>query len=209
MTSSATLFTAERLAAAVDYPTYAAQLDRLVAEGRTTGPDQSEFMVHYTLMNQHRMRRIYLHTKLNESLVAAAAAIVQPQLWLVLTEAWCGDAAQNVPVLARVAETNPNIKLRLLYRDEHLPLMDAYLTNGGRSIPKLIILRENDLTKLGTWGPRPAAIQTLMTAWKANPEGRSKMQVIEDVITWYNHDKTQSMQAELEALLRQIASGTA
>ena len=198
---AATLFTPERLAAAIDYPTYAAQVDSLVALGKTSGPVQNDYLANYTRLNQARMRRIHTHVELLPELQAAIIALATPQTWLVLTEAWCGDAAQNIPILARLAALNPNIKLRMLYRDEHLELMDAYLTNGGRSIPKMIVLRDSDHTVLGTWGPRPAAAQAIMDAWKQDPRGRTKEDVIQDVVAWYVQDKGQSLQRELLQLL--------
>ena len=59
--------------------------------------------------------------------------------WLVLTEAWCGDAAQSLPIINKMAEVSDNITLRLILRDENLDVMDQFLQNGrSRSIPKLI-----------------------------------------------------------------------
>lgn len=123
-----------------------------------------------------------------------------PAIWLVLTEGWCGDAAFNVPMLAAIEKAVPEkVKLRFLLRDSNLELMDAHLTDGGRSIPKLIVLSE-DLQELGSWGPRPAALQSLMKTWK-NQE-LSLKQIIPKVHDWYEHDKTQSMQGEILELVK-------
>lgn len=113
----------------------------------------------------------------------------------MLTEAWCGDAAQNLPVIAKVAQLNPHITLTLLLRDEHPEIMDVYLTHGGKSIPKLIAVAENG-TELFTWGPRPEALQELVEAYKANPD-RPYAEFLEEVQRWYNADKTESVQREL------------
>ena len=59
-------------------------------------------------------------------------------IWLILTEAWCGDAAQNIPTIEKIARENDRIKTLYLLRDENLELMDKYLTGGARAIPKLI-----------------------------------------------------------------------
>lgn len=123
-----------------------------------------------------------------------------PAFWLVLTEGWCGDAAFNVPMLAAVEKAIPEkITLKLFLRDSNLELMDAHLTEGGRSIPKLIVLSEN-LEELGTWGPRPAALQELMKVWKA--EGLSLKEIIPRVHNWYNLDSTRSVQEELISLVK-------
>jgi len=118
--------------------------------------------------------------------------------WLVLTEGWCGDAAFNVPMLSAIEKIMPaKVKLRILFRDSNLDIMDANLTDGGRSIPKLVVLDQN-LNQLGNWGPRPAALQLLMKAWKA--EGLDLKHIIPKVHEWYNADDTQSLQQELVAL---------
>ncbi len=78
--------------------------------------------------------------------------------FLVIAADWCGDAANTVPVLARLADLIPGMELRILVRDQFPAIMDAYLTNGSRSIPIAIALDEQ-FSELGHWGPRPAALQ--------------------------------------------------
>ncbi len=95
-------------------------------------------MAEYTRLNQYRMHRLDKTVKLDLDLQQLAFQINAPQTWYVLTEAWCGDAAQNLPVIAKVAALNPHIKLTMLLREEHLEIMNEYLTHGGKSIPKLI-----------------------------------------------------------------------
>ena len=120
--------------------------------------------------------------------------------WVVITEGWCGDVAFNVPLLAALEKAAPEkIKLSLFLRDSNLELIDAYLTDGGRSIPKVIVLNQ-DLKELGTWGPRPAALQTLMKQWES--EGLVLKDLIPKVKEWYDADNTRSIQEELSALVR-------
>ena len=64
-----------------------------------------------------------------------------------------------------MAEVNSNINLQLVLRDENLELMDLFLTNGGRSIPKLIAL-DKDLNILFTWGPRPQTATNMVLDYK-------------------------------------------
>ncbi len=184
------------------YPEYEALIDGLLAENKTTGPDQNPKMVQYTQMNQVRMTRLARTTTLLPDVQEALAHLNRSLQWLVLTEAWCGDAAQNVPVLAKIAEASAGkIALKLVLRDENLELMDRYLTNGTRSIPKLICLDAATGQELGTWGPRPAAAQELYHAFKANPVG-TKKELIQNVQLWYARDRTNSMQHEMAQLLR-------
>ena len=186
----------EHIAGAMTYEQYLALTDGLLAQGRTTGPDQSEPMIHYTELNRQRMRKWDKITTLGAALVQKLADFPFPMTWLVLTEPWCGDAAQNLPPIARMTAANPDITLRLLLRDEHLDIMDAYLTGTSRSIPKLIALETATLRELGTWGPRPAAVQELVVAYKKDPKGVPQPQFYEQIHAWYAHDRHQHLQQE-------------
>lgn len=191
-------------AAGMDYAAYRALHEQVVAEGRTTGPKQTPELADYTRLNLQRLKRLETQYPLTEALTQAAKAVNQPQQWLLLTEAWCGDAAQSVPIIARITDLNPNLGLRLVLRDEHPTLMDAYLTNGARSIPKLIILDEQ-FKELATWGPRPVVLQQLVLQWKAEAATTGR-DWHTDVQVWYNQDKTQSLQAAFEKLLRSLTT---
>ena len=184
---------------AINYETYVHLLDDLLAQGRTTGPDQSEAFIHYTQLNQQRMHRLGKTIVLLPSAEALMRKITLPQTWLVLTEIWCGDAAQSIPVIHALASLNPLIDLRFLLRDENPELMDRYLTNGvSRSIPKLIGLDTTTLEELFTWGPRPAALQEMFLKMRA--EGAEYHALKEEIQRWYNKDGTVTIQQELSAL---------
>ncbi|SDK08451.1 thioredoxin family protein [Sediminibacillus albus] len=86
---------------------------------------------------------------------------------IVLTEDWCGDAMMNTPILFHIAQKT-NMEVSLLQRDNHLELMDHYLTNGkSRSIPIFIFINEkgNEVTK---WGPRAPIVQSFIDDSLAN-----------------------------------------
>ncbi len=193
------IFSSDTIRQTYTYPEYLTLMDRVVAEKRTTGPKQSPEMAEYTRLNQYRMHRLDKTVHLGLDLLQAAFQVSAPQTWYVLTEAWCGDAAQSLPIIAKVAQLNPHITLTLLLRDEHPEIMDAYLTRGGKSIPKLIAVSEDD-TELFMWGPRPKALQAIVWAYKENPD-RPYAELQEEIQRWYNTDKTESIQRELVALL--------
>ena len=193
------------LEASMTYGQYGQLMDGLVLGHRTTGPDQSEFLVRYTELNRQRMRKWDKIAVLDEGLLGKLRQVARPMVWLVLTEAWCGDAAQNIPVIAKMAEANPSISLRFLLRDEHLDIMDAYLTGGSRAIPKLIALDEGTLEELGTWGPRPEVVQAMATQHKNHPDGTTKEEFYERIHAWYARDKTRHVQREFERLLEKWA----
>jgi len=179
------------------YNTYRQHLDQELAQ-----PAQDE---NAEKMRPHTQKNVALMDKFDQAYqvsdrLKATLQAAPLTIWLVLTEGWCGDAAFNVPMLAAIEKAVPEkIKLRFLLRDRNLDLMDAHLTDGGRSIPKLIILSE-DLKELGSWGPRPASLQTLMKNWKA--EGLTLKELIPKVHAWYDADATQSVQAELTKLVQ-------
>ena len=170
-------------------------VEKLVKEGKTTGDVQSEELIAHTKLNFSRMKRILKTTPISEHVSSTVACLNEKLTWVVLAESWCGDAAQNLPVFAKIAEANPNINLRILLRDDNPEVMDQYLTNGGKSIPKLICLDE-ELNELGTWGPRPKFLQDWLYKNKANPT-MEMSELKEQFQIWYTKDKGQTLQKEM------------
>jgi len=184
---------------AYTYASYRELLDNLLQQGKTTGTNQSESMVNYATLNERRMKKWDKIGKIIPELMDKLMSIDQKMTWLVVTEGWCGDAAQNLPFLNKMAELNPNIDLRFVLRDENLPLIDAFLTNGGRSIPKLIAL-DSELSVLGTWGPRPEPVQKAFLENKVSQE-RTGKEFTEYLHLWYAKDKGITLQGEILAIL--------
>lgn len=182
---------------------YLKLIDDLLAQGKTTGENQSEAMFNYGKLNRQRMKRLDKTVELNESLKDKAQSLNRKMIWLIITEGWCGDAAQNIPAIEKIASASPNIETRYVLRDENLELIDKYLTYNARSIPKLIVLDAETLHELGTWGPRPQAAMDYFFEMKH--QGLEKPQMMENLQRWYNSDKEESLQAEFETLLDQWA----
>jgi hypothetical protein len=174
-------------------------IDDLLLDGKTTGPNQSEAMFNYGKLNRQRMHRLEKTIALNESLTRKARNNKRKMIWLVVTEGWCGDAAQNIPVIEKIAAESPLIETRYVLRDENLELMDAYLTNDARSIPKLVALDADTLEELGTWGPRPKESMDLFLEMRER--GLEKPLMMENLQRWYIADKNQTIQTEFENLL--------
>ncbi|MBA3679783.1 MAG: thioredoxin family protein [Bacteroidetes bacterium] len=183
----------------MDYQNYLDLLNNLMAEGKTTGPDQSEDYLNYAKLNLARMNRLNKTATLTTELKETLQKVNFPCIFLVLTEGWCGDAAQNIPTLHLIEEECKNIELKLILRDENLELMDQYLTDGGRSIPKLICLSKVSLKEIFTWGPRPEAVQHIMLELKEKKAEKSEK--AEKIHKWYAADKTLSLQKELKDLI--------
>ena len=123
----------------------------------------------------------------------------QPIKLKIITEPWCGDAAQIVPALAGIAELSDKIDTEILLRDENEELMNQHLTNGGKAIPVAIIIDAETNETLGHWGPRPAVAQQMVMHYKAKPENeRSSFDdFVQEMQQWYNKDQTASIQKEL------------
>jgi len=188
---------------AYTYQEYRDMIDERMAEGKTTGDNHSEAMLHYTKMNIHRMQRQDKRVKLTDDVKAALESVDRKLIWLVLTEAWCGDAAQTLSAIQKMADYSGKIQARYILRDENLEIMDEFLTNGkSRSIPKLICLDAQSLDVLGSWGPRPANAQKLYDEWRS-VEGVAYQDVAEKLHKWYAKDRTKSMQAELSAKIHE------
>lgn len=193
----------EYIEKAMTFAEYEKLIDGLLAEGKTTGTNQSVAMVNYGKLNRQRMHRLEKTVHLDEEVREAARKVTRPMIWLIITEGWCGDAAQNIPVIEKIAAENDKIRTLYILRDENLDLMDRFLTNGARSIPKLIALDADTLDVLGSWGARPAAAQTLFEEMKAN--GIEKPVILEEMQRWYNSDKTRSLQQEFAVLVQNFA----
>ncbi|MCK6610413.1 MAG: thioredoxin family protein [Bacteroidia bacterium] len=182
------------LAKGIDFSSYKENFEK-----ELNGSDENPYK-QYLPMNWQRLSRIERTIQLNADLLAAIAAKAGKQNWLVISEHWCGDAAQIVPVLAALAQASAGkINLKLVYRDQNLELMDAHLTNGGRSIPKLLILNESNELQ-STWGPRPVEAQDLVVQLKNNPETAANY--AEELHKWYAYDKQVKIQEELLKLMK-------
>lgn len=188
---------------AISYSSYRDMVNELLAQGKTTGEDHSDEMLHYTKMNLQRMNRVDKTTVLSASLLSTLSELKGNYNLLVITEGWCGDAAQIVPVINKIVMAAPaHLTLKFVLRDKNLPLIDAHLSNGGRAVPVLLVLDEEGKLLLPKWGPRPVVLQDIMVQWKA--EGIEMPELAEKLHGWYAKDKTDAIQEELDALLKQL-----
>ncbi len=153
----------------------------------------------YTRLNYQRTRRIHKTYQISDELKSLLKNISGPQLWMVLTEPWCGDSAQNLPYIAEMARVNPNINLRILSRDHNPDIMDQYLTGGKRSIPILVAFDARG-RELFTWGPRPAPAAEVFR--KAARQGLEKPELNQKLHLWYGRDRGKTLEREFTELLK-------
>lgn len=175
-----------------------AAIDPAGLEG--TEAERAEF----AKLNLHRVERIRRTWRPSEELASLVARIDSPQLWMVLTEPWCGDSAQCMPCLEILAESNPNLTIRFLFRDDNLETMDKYLTGGKRSIP-LVVAFDTEGDELFRWGPRPAEAQDVFDT--ATSEGLEKPAKLEKLHLFYGRNRGRALDGELVAVLKRYLDG--
>lgn len=205
--------TSERLRTAFTYESYLALIDSLLIKGMTTGNDHSAEMYEYAQLNRKRKERGMKSYHILDENQKFLQGWTKPLTFCVITEGWCGDAAQIIPVLFKITECSPSLQLRLLLRDENLDIMDQFLTNGTRSIPKLIILTQDSPPQcVAVWGPRPQKLIDEIQEFKASvhqnhpnwtPE-ETKEQLHHLIHSWYAKDRGKQVQKEIIELLHQL-----
>ena len=147
--------------------------------------------------NREFWHGVWARSAIPADLEARAAAVQGRWHLLALSEDWCGDAVNLLPLVARLAASMPDAELRVLGRDANLDLMDAHLTLGGRSIP-VVILYDGSFVERGCWGPRPAPIQSWVRAEGLLLPSPERYRHIR---TWYARDRGRTTLTELVELL--------
>lgn len=190
---------ANRLHKALSYQQY---MERTKVKVLTSDASQFDEAVlqrfEFSRLNLQRSLRVEKLYSVSSGLKSITSSLPQDHLWVVITEDWCGDSAQNLPYIAKIAATTPRIELAILLRDENLDIIDEYLTNGTRSIPKLIGL-DRSWNELYRWGPRPRALQDLFLRLKS--EGMQKEKIYENLQAWYNRDHGRELEREFSEIL--------
>lgn len=182
------------------YSEYRQFVSKLIAVGKSTGHNQTEDLLHYSELNETRMNRLEKTLRVPDEIINKLNDLPKNYIWLTLTEGWCGDAAQIVPILQKLEESSTKIDLRLVLRDDNDDLMQLFLTNGSKSIPKVIILEKDTKEVITAWGPRPEPARKLIADYKAE-HGVVDEPVKIELQKWYLHDKGLTTMKELVELL--------
>ena len=190
----------ESLGKGISYQEYRDLVKKLVEEKSTTGISKTEALVEYTRLNDRRMKRWDKTLKIPARIENEISSIDTKVTWLVLTESWCGDAAHILPVINKVAEMNDNISFKIVMRDENEALMNQFLTNESKSIPKLIMLDDDYNEVISSYGPRPSVVTQMVSDFKENHD-QLTTEFKQDLQVWYNKDKGQSTLEDLSEML--------
>lgn len=189
------------IAKSYSYPEYRSLITNLLQSGKTTGHDQSDDLIHYTQLNEARLHRLDKTIQVTAQVRQFLEQLDKDYLWLVISEGWCGDAAQLVPIFHKMAEVSTKIELKIVLRDDNPELMDLFLTNGTRSIPKLIIIDKNTFEVVDHFGPRPQGAKQLILDYKA-AHGVVDEPAKIALQKWYLADKGVSTQNEIMTLMQ-------
>ncbi len=185
-----------------DYEVLVNNIRKTAEETDTTKLDEKAKKRHQIIkLNYHRYLRIEKTFQVSEQLKERIASITNPQFWLLITEESCGDSAQTIPCIHKMVRDNPNITLKFLYRNENPEIMDQFMTDGKRRIPKLIAFDETG-NELFQWGPRPEEADDLFYQLR-DEENRQKHEALEKVHQWFSRDQCKSLKEEFVGLLTQ------
>lgn len=178
----------------MNFHEYLGLFDQILTAKNPPAPYDKPAYINYVKLNQSRMARWTKTLELHPDLIDALSDIEEPQHWIMISEPWCGDAAHCMPFLVAIAEKSPKVTYEIQLRDSEPFLINDYLTNGGKSIPKLIA-RDQDGKDLFTWGPRPAEAQEVFNTLKADNADYEEITL--KLQAWYNANKGQAIQQEL------------
>ena len=182
---------------ALSFKEYISLIEKLHLENKATSFQDNEEFFAYSKLGLTRTLRIFKTIRLSPEISMKVTSITNNQTWLLITESWCGDASQTVPIIAKLASLNAQVELKIILRDSNKGLMEHYLTNGAESIPVLAILDEN-LEETGRWGPRPEPAQKKVLAYKNLVEPKPPYSELStELQKWYNKDKGALTQTEL------------
>ncbi len=182
------------------YEDYKQLVTNLLSDGKSTGHIQSEDLTHYSQLNETRMKRLDKTIVITEAVAAQLKSIKQNYLFLVISEGWCGDAAQILPIINKMVNLAPTIDLKIVLRDDNEPLMNLFLTNNAKSIPILICINSDTNEVLTSWGPRPKPAVELVENYKKE-FGIIDATLKTNLQKWYHDDKGLSVQKEILQLL--------
>jgi hypothetical protein len=187
------------------YSEYRKTIIDLLTIGKSTGNEQSDDLVQFSILNETRMHRLDKTIVISDDVINKLNSLKNNYIWLVLSEGWCGDAAQIMPILNKMALAAQSIELKIVFRDENPDLMNLFLTNGAKAIPKLIVLDKKTLNIEANWGPRPKGALELIANYKEK-QGKIDANAKTELQLWYLHDKGFSTQNEVSELMISIES---
>ncbi len=198
------LITQDVIDGAMDYATYVAMVKQLVEGYRTAGSEGRDIKHQMTGVNYETILDLERSVILEKETINLLQRQHSELVWVFITEPWCLDSANALPVIHKMAELNSNIELKIVLKSAPPYIIESFPTNNSLSTPKTISLDKFSLITWGTWGPRPEPLQAIVRIWlkdmsKEEKEGDS-FQVLHYqklIREWFKRDATKTMQAEM------------
>lgn len=183
----------------MNFEEYHALFSQILTSTKVEAPYDDPEYLNYTKLNKSRQKRWAKNGVILEETKIVFSNLSTKQHWIIISEPWCGDASHIVAFLVKMAELNPMISYEIQLRDSAPFLIEKYLTNGTKAIPKLIIRDENGNDR-AVWGPRPEKAQNMFLSLKeANIEKTEQKIALQN---WYNEDEGVAIQKEVCALMK-------
>ena len=167
-------------------------------ENEIENDDPKEYVQYYALGLQ-RMNRIFKTFSLNPAQETRVKSTSNNLKLLIITEGWCGDASQILPVVEKLTNAL-QVSTHYVLRDENLELMEKYKTIGAASIPIIIGVNEEN-EEAFRFGPRPQAGMEMLARFKSNPDTYSADDFHEDLQKYYNNNKGEDIVNEILDLI--------
>lgn len=184
----------------LSYAEYRSLVRDLLAQGKSTGDNQTESYLNYSKLGNARMKRLDKTFELSIKAKETIQDSLRKYTWIVLTEGWCGDAANALPIIDKISRLSKNIDLKIVLRDDNEMLMNQFLTNGSKSIPKLVAIDSKTNEVVKTWGPRPSIATKMVNEYK-EVNGSLDPQFKEELQVWYNKNKGENIENDILSLL--------
>lgn len=136
--------------------------------------------------------------------VARAKAVGGQWRILAVAEDWCGDSANTVPYLVRLAEQVPGLEIRIANSKDGRWLMERHRTPDGRAATPTIVLLDPEGEERGCFVERPAKLRDWVTE---NKPKLSDEDFQKAKMAWYREDRGRETVREMVELLEAAGKG--
>ena len=123
---------------------------------------------HGSAAHRERWKAVHEQVVLTDAQKRLLSGFSRQMNVLCLAGTWCGDCANQCPILQRFAEAAPKIDLRFLDRDQHADVQRELSINGGQRVPVVVFLSE-DFFECGRYGERTISTYRHMAATLLGP----------------------------------------
>lgn len=159
--------------------------------------------------HRHRWAAVHERVQLTLEQREVLSGFVREMKVLCLAGAWCGDCVNQCPIFERFVEASSRIVMRYFDRDVHGDLTAALQLCGGRRVPVLVFLSEDEQF-LGMYGDRTLSKYRQMAVDQLGPSCPTGInpphQALLDAVVqeWLNEFERAQLMLRLSSRLRQL-----